>query len=292
MGKESNLEIRQLVLAKCLYLHGCDHASRKDSVSRMLAIHHFDNAVEIVLKCVAVKQGIKPEKKYFYFEELLDKIKELPLKEQMRGLHNLRNIIQHQGDIPSAESVIKYQGYTMDFFKEVCHQFFNISYEELYLSDLIEKERLRETLLKAEQAFGKEEFIECIELCDDALIAAVFEETDIFGAAGMLTGYWGASEGLKRVLSDDYLERYREKEYYEPVKDLREAIIRLGQAVTTMQFLDEYRVDFLRFRQIIETPADAFDEQLREKAEFCLRFVTNLILKWQEEGLFETKSSV
>ena len=111
MGRESNLEIRQLVLAKSLYLHGCGHASCKDSVSRMLAIHHFENAVEIVLKCVAAKQGITPEKKYFYFEELLDKVSDLPLKEQVRGLHYVRNIVQHQGDIPSVESVIKYQGY-------------------------------------------------------------------------------------------------------------------------------------------------------------------------------------
>jgi hypothetical protein len=155
MGKESRLEIKQLVLAKCLYIHGCDHAARKDSVSRMLAIHHFDNAVEIVLKCVAVKQGIRPKEKYFYFDELLEKVDDLPLKEQIRGLHILRNTIQHQGDIPSVESVIKYQGYTLDFFKEVCHRFFNVYYEELYFSDLIENERLREMLQRAEQAFEK-----------------------------------------------------------------------------------------------------------------------------------------
>ncbi|MBF8303207.1 MAG: hypothetical protein HW396_1488 [Candidatus Dadabacteria bacterium] len=58
-------EIRRLVLAKKLYLHGCGHASAKDEVSRMLAIHNFDNAVEIVLKCVATKQELKPAGKYF-----------------------------------------------------------------------------------------------------------------------------------------------------------------------------------------------------------------------------------
>lgn len=291
MGRESNSEIRQLVLAKSLYLHGCSHASCKDSVSRMLAIHHFDNAVEMVLKCMAAKRGITPEKRYFYFEELLDKVSDLPLKEQVRGLHQVRNIVQHQGDIPSVESVIKYQGYTEDFFREVCTRVFNVSYEELHLSELVESEPLREQLLKAEQAFGRGEFRECIELCDDALIAAVFEEADLFYTAGVLTGYWGASEELRRVLSDDYPEKYREKDYYELVKELRGAIVQWGQATTGMQFLGEYRMDFLKHRRMVETSADASDEQLRGNAEFCLSFVTNLVLKWQEEGIFGPERS-
>jgi len=75
MGPKKNSEIRRLVLAKGIYLHGCTHALRKDHVSRMLAIHHFDNAIEIVLKSIASKQGIKSERKFFTFEELLGKIR-------------------------------------------------------------------------------------------------------------------------------------------------------------------------------------------------------------------------
>lgn len=283
--------IRQLVLAKCLYLHGCSHASYKDSVSRMVAIHHFDNAIEIALKCVAAKQDIKPRDKYFYFEELLEKVDGLPLREQVRSLHQVRNLVQHQADIPSVESVIKYKGYTEDFLREVCSQVFNVSYETLYLSELTESEALREQLLKAEQAFGRGEFRECIQLCDNALIAAVFEEADLFYSAGMLTGYWGASEELKSVLRESYPEKYKEKDYYELVKELRGAILQWGQATTGMQFLGEYRMDFLKHRRIIDTLEDASDEQLKGNAEFCLNFVTNLVLKWQEEGVFKSEHS-
>lgn len=264
MDSESNSEIRQLVLAKSFYLHGSIHSSCKSIVSRMLAIHHFDNAVEIVLKCVAVKRDITPKRKYFYFEELLDKISDLPLKEQMRGLHLVRNIVQHLGDIPSVESVIKYQGYTEDFFREVCTRVFNVSYEELHLSELVES---KPQLLKAEQAFVRGEFRECIELCEHALIAAVFEEADLFYTVGVLTGYWGASEELRRVLSYDYSEKYRENDYYELVKELCGAIVQWGQATTGMQFLGEYRMDFLKHRRMVETSAYASDEQLRENAE-------------------------
>ena len=286
IGGKKILEIRRLVLAKKLYLHGCSHASTKDKVSRMLAIHHIDNAVEIVLKCIATKRGFKPKRVYFFFEELLEKIKDLPLKEQIRGLHEIRNIVQHQGDIPSMESVIKYKGYVEDFFKKVCGEIFDVPYEKLYLSELIENEKLREKVSKTEAAFEKGEYKRCIELCDDVLMLATFEEADIFGSAGMLTGYLGASKELKRVISKDYPEKYKEKKIYVLAKELSRAILQFGQAATGMQFLDEYRMDFLKHRQIIETLEDLTGKELKDSAEFSLNFITNLILKWQEEGMF------
>ncbi len=68
-------------------------------------------------------------------------------------------------------------------------------------------------------------------------------------------------------------------------KELSKAILQLGQAVTGMQFLDEYRMDFLKHRQIIETLDDLSDNELKDSAEFSLNFVTDLILKWQAEGM-------
>lgn len=285
MEEKRNPEIRRLVLAKMLYLHGCTHASRKDNVSRMLAIHHFDNAVEIVLRCVATRRGIRSKKKQLYFEDFLQADDDLPLKEQMRGLHRMRNAVQHQGDVPSMESIVKYGGYTGDFFRQVCRAIFSVPYEELFLSELIENENLRRQMRKAEEAFGNEEYGLCIELCNDALITATFEEADVFESAGMLTGYWGASEELRMVLSQDYLEKYRGEDYYELARELRGAILQWGQATTGMQFLDEYRMDFLKHMQIVKALPDLSGEELKGSAEFSLNFVASLVLKWQEEGI-------
>lgn len=282
--EEKNSEIRRLVLAKKLYLHGCSHVSAKDKVSRMLAIHHFDNAVEIVLKCVATKKGFSPKGKYFVFEELL--VENLPLKEQIRGLHKIRNIVQHQGDIPSMESTIKYKGYVEDFFNEVCSRIFSVPYEKLYLSELIENEKLRELVLEAEVAFEKGEYKQCINLCENALISAIFDEADIFYTAGVLTGYWGASEELKTVIAKDYPEKYKGKDFYEFAKELSRALLQWGQAATGMQFLDEYRIDFLKHRQVVETLENLPNKELKDSTELSLNFVTNLILKWQEEQMF------
>lgn len=292
MEEKKILEIRRLVLAKKLYLHGCGHASAKDEVSRMLAIHHFDNAIEIVLKCVATNcGGVSSSRQEHRFKDLWNEIvqqgMDLPLKDQAFSLHDLRNLIQHQGDIPSVEAVIKYKGYVEDFFKKVCSEIFNVPYEKLYLSQLIKNEKLREQVLEAEAAFEKGEFKQCIELCDEALTSASFEEADIFRTAGMLTGYSGASEEFKEVINKDYPEKYKEKEFYELAKELSKAILQLGLAATGMQFLDEYRMDFLKHSQIIETLEDLTGKELKDSAEFSLNFVTNLILKWQEEGMFK-----
>lgn len=287
-NKKEETEIRRLVLAKKLYLHGCSHASNKDEVSRMLAIHNFDNAVEIVLKCIVTKHQVKPSRKYFYFEELLEKLKELPLKTQMRELHNIRNLVQHQGNIPSGETVIKYKGYTEDFFRDVVKKEFDISYDKLYLSDLIESKKLKKKVLEAEKAFEKKEYKRCIELCDDALIVATFDVGDIFFKAGLLIGYWGAGDELKNLLNKEYIQKkYKETNYYELTKEFSKAILQLGQAATGMQFLEEYKINFLKHREIVENLPNIQKHELKSYAQSSLDFVTNIILRWQEEGIVE-----
>jgi len=86
-------------------------------------------------------------------------------------------------------------------------------------------------------------------------------------------------------LREDYLEKYKEKDYHELAKELRGAILQWGQATTGMQFLDEYRMAFLKHREIVEMLENLSDEEIKDNAKFSLNFVTSLILKWQEEGL-------
>jgi len=252
----------------------------------MVAVHHFDNAIEMILRCAVIKEGKVPEK---YIEQLLGQLDGVALIEQMRSLHRLRNAIQHSGDIPSLDSVIKYKGYAEDFLIEVCDKVFSISYDKLCLSELIDDKKLKEQVRIADEAFGKAEFRQCIELCDDAFISATFDKADVFYSAGMLTGYWGASEELRKVLREEYVEKYRDTDHYDLARELRGAIVQWGQAATGMQFLEEYRIDFLTYRRIAETAEQLSASDLKDGAQFCLHFVTTVILKWQEQGLFGLK---
>lgn len=286
MSNNKNNLIKRLVLAKKIYLHGCSHAFNKDLVSRMFAVHNFDNAVEIILKCIAEKKKIRPRGKYYNFEDLLNGIKEYPhFKTQIEGLHYQRNLVQHQGDVPDIETVIKYKNYVEDFFKEIIKKNFDLSYNELYLSRLIKNKELKEKVMEAEKTFGEKKYKECIKLCDKALITATFDVGDIFYKAGILTSYWGVGEEFRRAINKNYSEKYKETNFYNLAKDLSKAILQGFTASTVMQFLEEYKMDFLKHRERVENLQNLAESELRNQAQSSLDFVTNLILKWQEEGI-------
>ncbi len=286
-------ELKKLILAKGIFLHGCTHATAKDEVSRCLAIHHFDFAVEMVLKSIAVKKNIlTSSRRDLDFKKLWSKITEkgidLPLRMRMFDLHDLRNLIQHAGTVPSLEDVTNFKGYVESFLEQVVKNEFSVAFDELSLACLIHNPKLKKLLQEAESLFKEGKYKECISMCDEALIRATFEIGDIFSKAGMLTGYFGASDELKKVLSKDYAEKYKGKEFYEAIKELSRAILQVGQASTGMQFLDEFRAKFLKFRELINALDRRTDEELKEDAQFSLDFVTTLLLKWQEEGVLSS----
>lgn len=293
---DPNSETRRLVLVRKLYLRGCNAASTDDTVSRLLAIHHFDNAVEIALKCIATEYGILDSARHEYrFKDLWNEIQgtvkekedwNLPLKQQIFSLHDLRNVAQHQGEVPSSESVKRHMGFVERFLQEVCDEIFGIPLDELYFSQLIEHPKLKEKIQNAEDAFEEGLYEKCMRRVDDALIVAVFGISDIMGRAGRLTGHWGVDGAFERVIDDEYSDSY-EGDLAKVTEDMSNAIQQLGQATTAMQFLDEYRTDFLQLRRRIDILNEGEDlEDPREAARESLNFVTELILKWQSEGLF------
>jgi len=198
-------ELKKLILAKGIFLHGCTHATAKDEVSRCLAIHHFDFAVEMVLKSIAVKKNIlTSSRRDLDFKKLWSKITEkgidLPLRMRMFDLHDLRNLIQHAGTVPSLEDVTNFKGYVESFLEQVVKNEFSVAFDELSLACLIHNPKLKKLLQEAESLFKEGKYKECISMCDEALIRATFEIGDIFSKAGMLTGYFGASDELKKSL--------------------------------------------------------------------------------------------
>ena len=290
----SQVELRKLALAKYIFLHGCSHVNNRDEISRMLAIHHFDFAVEMVLKAIALKHNIiMSSKQDPRFKDLWNQLTQigikLPLKNEMFALHDERNLVQHSGIIPSFEAVTRFEASTERFLKDVIEDEFNISFDELSFSQLIANDRLRKLVEKAEKLFAAGKYKDCILACDEALIEAVFNAGDIFGKAGMLAGYFSMpGNEFIRIINEDYAEKYRDKDFYTPIKDLSRAIVQLARAATTMQFLDEYRVKFIKFRRMVENLEQIPEVKLEKEARSALNFVTGLILKWQEEGVISS----
>lgn len=279
---------RQLVLAKAMFLNGCSHAQNKDEISRMLAIHVFDNATEMILKLMAMKVKLdlpKRKKDWDFYDLLIGVLKDYPMRSQIQGLHEQRNRVHHHADIPAHETVIKYQGYIEDFFKDICQKDFGLSYEEISLSLFIDNTRLRELFRKAERSFEEEKYIESINHSEDVFCEAVFNTADIFSKAGILTGYFKGGDELGEIIKDTYAEKYKNSDHYGFAKEVSKAFLQLGMSTTAMQFLDEYRIDFLRHRKRVENLDQIPSEKLKSEAQESLNFILNIILKWQEEKI-------
>jgi len=286
--KLGKIDLRILILAKTMYIRGGGFARNKDEIGKMLAIHTFDNAVEMVLKLLARVKNISPQKgkeRWEFYDLLKNVYGDGVFKDQIDALHQQRNRVHHAGDIPSAETIIKYQIHVEDFIKDVCQKELNTSYEELSLASLIINTELQELFKKAEQSFEEEKYKESIEYFEDVFCKAIFDVANIFSRAGMLTGYFKGGNELGEIVRDDYAEKYKSKDYYELSKELGKAILQLGQATTTMQFFGGYKIDFLQHRKRVENLNQIQKESLKDESLQSLNFVLNIILKWQEEKI-------
>ena len=169
-----DMTLRRLLFSKRLFLHGVAHSNKNTVLDRFLAVHHFDNAIELFLKIKATQENIIPTTRQdFTFKDLWskvnDKLKEktpsytLPLRDQIFSLHDTRNLAQHQGDAPSYETLIKYQGYTKDFLSKCFKDIFEIDFDKVYGSILIHDEKVKETLTEAEKYLEQKNFKESMK---------------------------------------------------------------------------------------------------------------------------------
>ena len=117
---------KRLIYVKRLHIHAQEHVSHGTEFDKMIAIHHFDNAIELLLKCVAAKYEISlgdPFRLTFHklWREVSKEYKqrlrsELPKKTEILQLHRIRSDVQHWGVSPfSLEAVKDFDEHTHDF---------------------------------------------------------------------------------------------------------------------------------------------------------------------------------
>lgn len=169
---------RRLLYVKRLYLHGHEHISLDTEFDRMIAIHHLDNAVELLLKCVATQYNISFKRPVrVVFSDLwgtVDQSVPLPKKAEMFRLHDLRCDVQHWGTSPfSSEAARRFDVYVLDFLENVVEQVFGMTFDELYMASLLEDGILKKLLTSAEKGFEERDYQRCMEFADAALHRAL-----------------------------------------------------------------------------------------------------------------------
>jgi hypothetical protein len=184
---DNEITLKMLLFSKMLFNHGINHSNKNTYLDRFLAIHHFDNAIELFLKTIVIKENITI-KKELPFRELWGTIDKelsqktsgsgLPLRDQIFALRDARNLAQHQGDATSFESVMKYQGYAKDFLSKCSMDIFNIDFNKIYASSLIEDMKIKETLIESEKYIERHNFKNAMESSAKAFVYLKWNERD------------------------------------------------------------------------------------------------------------------
>jgi len=271
MMEIDNVTRRRLVYVKRLHMHAQEHILHGTEFDRMIAVHHFDNAIELLLKCVANEYEISlgdPLRLTFY--DLWSKVSkeykqrlssELPKKTEIFQLHRIRSDVQHWGTSPfSLEFIEDLNEYTQDLIPTILTSVFGLEYNELFLSSLVKDARIRTLLTDAERYFTNEKWKEAIAKVSVAFALAkvkALRKRHLIPTVPMMR------TGLE-------------------VTDERVDILALG-------------LDFEKYRKFMEnTPAVLFPlreepviqwigklNYTRENTLFCFNFVLDSILRWR-----------
>jgi hypothetical protein len=276
---------KRLIYVKSLYMHGHQHIPYGTEFDRMIAIHHFDNAVELILKCVATQYGISFKHPLtVIFPTLWDNVNEkyeqdqnseLPKKTEMFQLHNIRSDVQHWGISPfSLEISSRFDVYTLDFIQMLLDSVFGLKYNELFVSSLINDEEIRKFLTEAEKDLGDEKWKDVVHKVSLAFALAKLKtenKLNIFSPFHELSS-----------LSFTNLREFREiKDGFEKLTDAVKVLALNIDYEKYTKFEENTPAVFLPYQgepQIQETRDLNYT---RENALFCFDFVLDSILKWR-----------
>jgi hypothetical protein len=149
--------LRRLLLAKQLFLHGIDHSEKAGPLNKMIAIHNLHNAVEVVLRAIFLHFEIRPEKELnIGFENMLGEIDkhpgfrnqgvQLPYRQEMRNLNQVRNLVQHHALEPASSAVEESRVFVRGFLRRAYQAYFGCDFETISSISMIEDELLRELM--------------------------------------------------------------------------------------------------------------------------------------------------
>ena len=282
----SDLVMKKLVIMKQFFNHGSEHADKKNSLGNMLAIHHFDFAVEMLLKIVATEFSVNVSGDYKFNElwsNVNSKYKEtfgsnLLLEGQMKKLHVLRNNVQHSAIIPSDPDVDDFKGYTLTFLNLTIQTVFNINFSEIILSKLIIDKDLLKYINDGEIYLKSRDYNKAIEHFSLAFSLAIKKAIKKFGDMfSVESNIWAFRE----------IETNLGKKYRDEIADAFEH-------VEKNLYLLALDVNLESYKKFVETSYPVMykglggsrkpfvikstDEKTKAQAEFCYKFVVDTLV--------------
>lgn len=286
---------RRLILAKHMFLHGAEHITHVGDLNKILAIHHFHNAVEIVLKAVCTHFGIHYDEKT-KFHELIRGIETnehvkganlaIPNKAKLVQLNRARNMAQHDGLPPADTGTNEGRVFAEDTLREICRSYFKLDWDDLSQVDLIGDSGLRDLMQKGRALTLKEEYRKSIKVSYVAFVCA--------------------SQSISSYLTQDYTLPLTVHDPYHGLGSLDEKIkflletmhalelnmilLHTGIHIRELRRFTDLRplLGFTDGGQIYDYSKGPRSTPSGEDATWFQSFVTDQIVKWQTQGFGPT----
>jgi hypothetical protein len=147
-------------------------ASQHSDVDRILSLISFDLANETLLKnaITAVDSRIKFESKLNdlitkaddVFSKAAPIIPPVPDAQKIMRVRNIRNGAMHEAKYPTPSDISDCRTYTRDFLQQVVTNVWGVSFDSLSLIDVIQNQRVKEFLTKAEQELASGDHMQAL----------------------------------------------------------------------------------------------------------------------------------
>lgn len=285
-----SITMRRLVIMKQIFSQGKDHRRKYTQMGYMLACHHYDLSIEMLLRMICTDLNIKLKLKedgFWHIWELVNtevqkKFKNgLPLMHEIEALRNTRNSIQHAGTIPSDLDVERFEGYTRTFLEDTIKKVFSINFEQVKLSELIDDTILKVYLDEAENLLSENNFEEAIKK-----LSVAFEIGKTKSLGNIYEDDWSR---ILRPFAFDDIEKILGRR---AIRDLVEAFEKTEKMLNMLALRLDYE-DYLNFKKksfevvwyIGESKPKAIgitsEPITKENADFCYNFVLNSFITWK-----------
>ena len=285
--------LRQLVYAKGLYNKGIEHYSYDNEFDRAIALLHYDNTIEMIMNATIGHLGGNQSKDRT-FKALLDDVKnmlrkngydpnELIHESEIKNMRAARNLVQHQGIIPSSSDLDRYTELIETVLAEIVKNVFKLNVSEISLAFLIKDDTLKSFIYEAEENYNLEKYAQSLILSASAFEFAKLQEQGRLYGSGLVLAKSGIEHKLLNLLIDE-IEVLKLRLDYKKYQKYREIFSNCLNPITELSSFDKDKI----VPEIENNIKDAKQswitmesEELRKNTKFCLDFTIEAILKWE-----------
>jgi len=289
--------LKRLIYAKYFYWLGCKSIDKNLLCSSGLAVLNFQDAAEMVLRTIA--ENINADvKENSSFMAIIDKIEKSPSvkntsfkfnKPFLNQLNKSRVNFKHYGFNPYHDDAVKFKYDIEIFLNDSIKHFFKLDFIDISITDLIEHRRVQNYLRIAESKISSEEFQESIVYSAKSFYLLFYtiwgnrnhaknrsdlriQDRDITYKMSIMF------ENINREFNEIYgLISNQQKE-----TELIMYGVNLNEYYKFMDIIPHVTMFGNAFRFEVVYAGTRGADPTYEKAQFCLRFVTDVALLVQE----------